>query len=68
MIWEDGQTVTQTTNPFEVFVIESGVISWNPCFHLRASGSTLGKPAVIYYPPSACQTSDSWSTGRILVK
>lgn len=35
MIWEDGQTVPQTTNPFEVFVIESGVISWP---HVSISG------------------------------
>ncbi len=26
-IWEDIQTVKQTTNPFEVFVIQNGVIS-----------------------------------------
>lgn len=31
----EGQTVTQTTNPFEVFVIESSVISWP---HVSFSG------------------------------
>lgn len=28
VIWEDGQTVRQTTNPFEVFVMQNGVIPW----------------------------------------
>lgn len=35
MIWGDGQTVKQTTNPFEVFVIQNGVISWP---HVSISG------------------------------
>lgn len=34
-IWEDVQTVKQTTNPFEVFVIQNGVISWP---HVSISG------------------------------
>lgn len=35
VILEDGQTVEQSTNPFEVFVIQNGVISWP---HVSISG------------------------------
>lgn len=69
IIWEDGQTVARSCFFFFFFLSRRAPCdSAAPCFHLGASGSTLGTAALTSYPPSACQTGDSWSMGRFLVK